>query len=353
MATILSQYSTTGFYNAPVSKGLMGCMFLTCTALNVPLLAHLKKYLICKIPDVFLKGEIWRIASAKLSFVDTKDLVCGSLLIYYFRVFERRYGSRKFWSYLVVSQVLTTVLEVLTILILQWLTIDLHSGGYLPPGPYGVIFPLFVNYLFDIPRVAQTSVLGIPITGKTLTYLLGLQVCHTSPATAISATCGIVAGLIYRYNIFYVRQVPWVPGWVARAAKATLGRLLASQPPQEGPVGATLELQRQEQIEMWEQQMMMNRARENRNRPMRQAFGQGFAEQLVGDGPAQANGALPFMQNLLNRRQNTQTAPPALPTEEQIETLVEMGFDRQRVINALQTCNNDVNTATHLLLQES
>ncbi|KAG0715110.1 Ubiquitin-associated domain-containing protein 2 [Chionoecetes opilio] len=480
-----------GTDKAPVSKGLMGCMFLTCTALNVPLLAHLRKYLICKLPDVFLKGEIWRIASAKISFVDTKDLVCGSLLIYYFRVFERRYGSHKFASFLVASQVITTVLEVLTILTLQWFAIDLHSGGFLPPGPrptvrtvtssslprtstshprpsfdtlfgpakwdrffivpsdaphsactlsfqkclhrqvgmvtfrtradwsrlvvvdteatalldlkdldgnpfyitpditlntctgtvsihphscpvddkewsdcasplldlwaeiydavavycytipprgcqrYGVIFPLFVNYLFDIPRVAQTSVLGIPITGKTLTYLLGLQVCSTSAATAISAFSGIIAGIFYRYNILYVQQVPWVPGWLARGASATLARLLASPPPPEGPAGATLELQRQEQIESWEQEMMMNRAREMRNRPG-------------------ANGAVhPFMQNFIGRRQNNPAHPNPPPTEEQVQTLVEMGFDRQRVINALQTCNNDVNTATHLLLQES
>lgn len=52
------------------------------------------------------------------------------------RVFERRYGSHKFASCLVASQVLTTVLEVLTILTLQWLAIDLHSGGFLPPGPW-------------------------------------------------------------------------------------------------------------------------------------------------------------------------------------------------------------------------
>lgn len=76
-----------------------------------------------------------------------------------------------------------------------------------------------------------------------------------------------IAGIFYRYNILYVQQVPWVPGWLARGASATLARLLASPPPPEGPSGATLELQRQEQIEMWEQQMMMNRAREMRNRP--------------------------------------------------------------------------------------
>lgn len=343
MATILSQYSTTGFYAAPVSKGLMGCMFLTCTALNVPLLAHLRKYLICRLPEALLHGEVWRIASTKLSFVDTKDLVCGSLLIYYFRVFERRYGSHKFACCLVATQFLTTLLEVLAVIVLQASSLDLHTGGLLPPGPYGVIFPWFVAYLFDIPRVAQTRILGVPITGKTLTYLLGLQVCSTSPATAISALCGLAAGVIYRYNLLWIRCVPWIPNWLARAAKASVGRLLASTVPGVGAAGATLELQRQEQIEVWEQQMMMNRARDmhTRNRP------------------PQANGGVaPFMQNLMGRRGNINNPvdigggpPPA--SEEAIRALVEMGFERERVISALQTCNNDVNTATHLLLQQT
>lgn len=74
--------------------------------------------------------------------------------------------------------------------------------------------------------------------------------------------------MIHRYNVFCIQQFPWVPKWIARPAGATLGYVLASSPPQDGPVGATLELQRQEQIEIWEQQMMMNRARELRNRPM-------------------------------------------------------------------------------------
>lgn len=43
---------------APVSKGLMGSMFLTCTAMNMPLLAHMRKYLVCKLPDIFKEGEV-------------------------------------------------------------------------------------------------------------------------------------------------------------------------------------------------------------------------------------------------------------------------------------------------------
>ncbi|CAG2058043.1 unnamed protein product [Timema podura] len=43
---------------APVSKGLMGSMFLTCTAMNMPLLAHMRKYLVCKLPDIFKEREV-------------------------------------------------------------------------------------------------------------------------------------------------------------------------------------------------------------------------------------------------------------------------------------------------------
>jgi len=52
------------------------------------------------------------------------------------RVFERRYGSHKFASYLLATCTIATILETTAILVLQHLDIDLHSGGYLPPGPW-------------------------------------------------------------------------------------------------------------------------------------------------------------------------------------------------------------------------
>ncbi|XP_018015377.1 ubiquitin-associated domain-containing protein 2 [Hyalella azteca] len=330
MATILSRSSTTGFYNAPVTKGLMGCLFLTCTSLNVPLFAHLRRYLICNLPEVISKGEIWRILLAKLSFVDMKDLVVGFLLMYYFRIFERRYGSHKFASYLIANQCVTTLLETVTVLSLHYAGFDLHNGGHLPPGPYGLIFPLFVSYYCDIPHVAQTRVLGVPITGKTLTYLLGLQLAYTSPATAISALCGVVSGLIYRHNVLYIQRLTFIPAVVGRFAAATLGPLLASAPPQETLTGATLELQRQEEMELWDQQMLMRQ----RGRHM----------QMEGDEGRRAGAEL-------NGFLNPQPPPP--PSEDQIQTLVAMGFDRQRVLSALRDSHNDVNTASHILLQQA
>ncbi|XP_021932588.1 ubiquitin-associated domain-containing protein 2-like isoform X1 [Zootermopsis nevadensis] len=351
MAAILSQYSTTGFYKAPVSKGLMGSMFLTCTAMNMPLLAHMRKYLVCKLPDIFKEGEVWRLLTSRITFLDTKDLVCGALLIYYFRIFERRYGSHKFASYLLATCTIATILETAAILVLQQFDIDLHSGGYLPPGPYGLIFPLFVSFFFDVPRVAQTHILGIPVTGKTLTYLLGLQVCSTSIATVISGLCGIVAGLMYRYNILYLRRWFLVPRWMAKLSSMSVGWLLRSGTPQEGAIGATLEIQRAQQLEMLEQQVLLSRARD-----VRRQQGQGFAETLVGPEnywPNQ-NGTI-FEGFLRNRRHNAVDAEEnnIQPSEEQVQTLMEMGFERARVLSALRNANNDIHSATNILLHES
>ena len=45
-------------------------------------------------------------------------------------------------------------------------------------------------------------------------------------------------------------------------ADLTFGRLLSSSPPADGPMGATLEIQRQEQMERLEHQMLLQRSRD-------------------------------------------------------------------------------------------
>jgi len=359
MTTVVSQYSTTGFYKAPVSKGLMGALFITCTAINVPLLSHLRKYLVCQLPDAILTGEVWRLFTAQAAFSETKDLICGALLVYYFRVFERRFGSHKFASHLLASSLISLVLETAAVMLIkstQWST---YHNGYLPPGPYGLIFPLFVPYLFNIPRITRTHVLGIPITGKTLTYLIGLQVCSTSIPTVVSALCSITAGFLYRCNFARVQQWLVIPSSVASISSVTLGKLLASSPPVDGPMGATLDIQRQEQTERWEQQMILQRSRDAR-RVNRENTGQGYAERLVGPETmwgqnADANDVeqrrrvfnnFPNFNMNDNRRENVE------PSEENVNFLTGMGFSREQVLRALHGTSNNVEAATNLLLQD-
>ena len=69
---------------------------------------------------------------------------------------------------------------------------------------------------------------------------------------------------MYRWNFLRVQQWLVIPSWIARLSEVTLGRLLASSSPTEGPMGATLDIQRQEQMEQLEQQMLLQRSRDAR-----------------------------------------------------------------------------------------
>jgi len=362
MATVVSQYSTTGFYRAPVSKGLMGVLFITCTAINVPLLSHLRQYLVCRLPDAILEGELWRLLMAKTAFLETRDLICASLLIYSFRVFERRFGSRKFASHLMASSLISLVLETTAVLLIKSSRWSSYHNGYLSPGLYGLVFPLFVPYLFNIPRITRSHMLGIPVTAKTLTYLVGLQVCSTSIPTAVTSLCSISAGFLYRWNFARVQQWLVIPSWMAKICGVTLGSLLASSAPVDGPMGATLDIQRQEQTERLEQQIILQRSRDSRQ--VRQNTGQGYAERLVGPemswgNPAAANGMQQqrrrlFGNNLPNFNANANARENIIqePSEENITFLTEMGFSREQVLRALNSTANNVEAATNLLLQD-
>lgn len=122
----------------------------------------------------------------------------------------------------------------------------------------------------------------------------------------------------------------------------TLSFLPASGPPTPGTglLGATLEIQRTQQAEALEQQLLRARARYNvpvGGRQMRleelwnQAAGGG------GGGRARAAAAAPL--------QGAAHASPVL-----VATLTDMGFPRERVEEALRQTNNDVDQATNLLL---
>ncbi|KAL1440885.1 hypothetical protein MTO96_009056 [Rhipicephalus appendiculatus] len=357
MAAMLSQYSTSGFYKAPVSKGLLGSIFLTSCALNTPILAQVRHYVLYDISDIVDRGEFWRLVTSKVCFLDTKDLVCGSLLIYYFRIFERRYGSRKFASFLFTASAVATLLELASIYTLRHFDVPLSP---FPSGPYALVFSLFVNYLLDIPRVTQSYVLGIPVTGKTLTYLLGLQVLSTSKETAICGLCSLVAGVICRWNLLWVGSILRVPSWMARLCGATIGRLMRSSPPREEPfMGATLDIQRQQQAEMLERQLLLQHARGSRTPPHMAAAAMGMSRQQMAQGYAER--LVPSLDdhetwnNMLNTEayESRNNIPNGHSTEEQVQTLVDMGFERQNVVRALRNSNNDVHLATTYLLNES
>lgn len=108
-------------------------------------------------------------------------------------------------------------------------------------------------------------------------------------------------------------------------------------------MGATLELQRQEQTDLLEQQYYFNRAQQE----FRQQRGQGYSERLVDDG-VNADGILGY---LMRPRQQQRASPNPEPSQENIQILVDMGFDQARAVEALRSSSNDLETATSILLR--
>ena len=66
-----------------------------------------------------------------------------------------------------------------------------------------------------------------------------------------------MAGIAYRHNMLWVQSLLFVPSFIGTVTHSTLGKLLHTAPPSgaQEPMGATLEIQREQHIERIEQQM--------------------------------------------------------------------------------------------------
>ena len=100
------------------------------------------------------------------------------------------------------------------------------------------------------------------------------QLATGSRCSNIVAGCGILSGLLYRANFLYIQSWLRIPSFISRFCSNYLLLLVQSRPPDEGavPMGATLEIQQQQRMEILEQQMLLSQARQfsrQRNRAVR------------------------------------------------------------------------------------
>ncbi|KAK1802992.1 hypothetical protein P4O66_021531, partial [Electrophorus voltai] len=116
---------------APLSK----CLLLVTSALTLLLtlgLPHYQNLFVYSLQAVRQHKQVWRLVFGRLICLDVKDAFCSALLIYTFRVFERRFGSRKFASFLFGVWVLSGLLDFLLAEVLHFLfelRVDVLPGG--------------------------------------------------------------------------------------------------------------------------------------------------------------------------------------------------------------------------------
>lgn len=350
-------FTTTGsrgLYKAPLSKSLL----LLPTVLTVLLTVLLPQYqdlFIYNLQAVRQGKQIWRLVSGRLICLDLKDTFCSSLLIYNFRIFERRFGSHKFASFLFGAWIVSAFVDLLLTEALRFmfeLKVDV-----LPAGLLGPVFALFVPFYSSIPRVQVTQLLGhVSITNKSLTYIVGAQLLTSSAYMWVVACSGLIAGMLYYSNKLAVQKFLRVPGWAARCGSVLLEPVFSdSEPTAEAPLGmgATLDIQRQQRMDMLDQQLLLSQlAHLRRNAQQQQAQQTGllnwnrFFPTLRHRGQNQHHeGPQPQQPSYMHPPDNTAVA------EEQVARLMEMGFSRMDAQEALRASNNDINIATNFLLQ--
>uniref|UniRef100_A0A3Q2ZR32 UBA domain containing 2 n=1 Tax=Kryptolebias marmoratus TaxID=37003 RepID=A0A3Q2ZR32_KRYMA len=320
-------FSTTGsrgLYMAPLSKGLL--LVLNGLTVMLTLLPQYQEMFVYNLQAVTQQHQVWRLLCGRLICLDVKDSFCSSLLIYNFRIFERRFGTRKFASFLLGTWCLSALVDFVLAQTFQY--VFEYEVKELPAGLLAPVFALFVPFYLSIPRMPVTQILGhIQITNKSLVYIVGLQV---------SFRALLLRGLYYS-NVLWLQKILFVPAWVSYVGRYILEPLFSSsQPTDETPLGmgATLDIQRQQRMDLLDQQLLLaqyNEARRNaRHQPQA--------------------GLLQWTRLFPSLRHRGQNRPPTQP-HPQVARLVEMGFSRIDALEALRASNNDINMATNFLLQ--
>ncbi|XP_068663176.1 rhomboid-like protein 20 [Aristolochia californica] len=288
----------SGFHNAPVTRTFVIASGLLTIFAGIQGRAS---SLGLSYQDIYKKLHLWRLIISAFAFSSTPELMFGLYLLYYFRVFERQIGSNKYSIFILSSMLTATLFEVLALVLLKYPTSKLVASG-----PYSLIFSSFVPFYFDIPVSTRFRIFGFRFSDKSFIYLAGLQLLLSSwKRSLLPGICGILAGGIYRLNVFQIRRAKF-PDFIA-SFFSRLSWLPSGGSPSVTPSG---------------------------NFIGRVPSYAGHQQEVPRNYPVSA----PFA---------SATEPP----EDSISTLVSMGFDRNMARQALVQSRNDVNAATNILLE--
>jgi len=305
----------SGFENAPITKSILLLTGFFSVATSVMRLHGQLDF--SDLSSIIYKYQPWRLLTSHFFFSSPGELLFGLILIYYFRLFERQMGSAKFGGYTTVIFTLSTLLQIASYV--------LFPSARFTSGPYSFIFASFILYYSEIPSTYRFRIAGISATDKMFTYILGLQLLFSSsPQSMYSGLCGLLSGLIYKSKALGLQRFR-LPPFINNFCKQFILPLVqSSHRPQTRPTPLPNNTGRAPAVP---------------NPFQQNAFAQGYSDQLL---PGNSPFGIPNAQ-----------AFAAPPSNDSIEMLTSMGFSRQAVMDALARCNNNVELATNILLDQS
>jgi len=213
------------FEHAPVSKGLM--LFCAVTSI-VTGIFDVKHYLHLQlVPHISRHYQYWRLFAHHLAFSNSSDLLVAEIVLWNVGVhIERQFGSLKFASFAVVSTLLATIFEFLSLLLF-------HRAGlnHISSGPSALVFSILYQYFRIVPSAYQFRIFGVPLSNKIFAYVIASQLAigHL-PGSAAAAGIGILTGQIYRSDLANLKSYR-IPPAVVRFSTRFLRPLIGSTRP--------------------------------------------------------------------------------------------------------------------------
>jgi len=181
------------------------------------------------VPHISRDHQYWRLLVHHAAFCNSSELFLWELILYNIGVdIERQFGGVKYASFLVVSALLVTVLELLSLLVLH------HFGSsfnVIPSGPVGLAFSLVYQYFSVMPATYRFRVFGVAFSNKSFLYALASQLALSQPwPSTLAAALGIAAGALYRSDIASLKSYrlpPWFVWLTSRYMHSLVGETRA------------------------------------------------------------------------------------------------------------------------------
>eukprot|EP00297_Palpitomonas_bilix_P007100 CAMPEP_0113870826 /NCGR_PEP_ID=MMETSP0780_2-20120614/2299_1 /TAXON_ID=652834 /ORGANISM="Palpitomonas bilix" /LENGTH=389 /DNA_ID=CAMNT_0000856141 /DNA_START=145 /DNA_END=1314 /DNA_ORIENTATION=+ /assembly_acc=CAM_ASM_000599 len=260
--------SAGAFYQAPLTKFLM--MLGGGATLMVGASKVVDKFAL-SLSALTGQRQLWRIIPSQFLFGDRGDLLVSLLLLYRMRMHEKLLGSSKYAGFL-SSSFIFSVLAQLGFLVL------VRGTPFIAPGMHWLVYAQLVQYYFDIPALERMKFAGLPLSEKSFNYMLGVFLLFSQRMPSVLAgASGILAGVMYRMEFLGLQK--WrAPAWLRSMCRSYLLPLLFIYDPVEADERRRNMLERRRQ--MLENAGFIPRGRQ---RSDGDGVSQGYVETLVPD----------------------------------------------------------------------
>ncbi|KAJ4479008.1 hypothetical protein J3R30DRAFT_3473292 [Lentinula aciculospora] len=189
------------FEYASVSKGFMIGLALTSIVVGVFDVKHY--FHLQLVPHLSKYHQYWRLALHNIAFANSSDLFLAELILFQNGIqVERCFGSLKFASFILVSTLLSTLLQFISLLLFHRVGLN-----HLSSGPLTLVFSILYQHSRIVPPTYKFRVFGVAFSNKSFMYTLALQLAVARlPGSGAAALIGILTGQIYRSDLINIKS---------------------------------------------------------------------------------------------------------------------------------------------------